>query len=652
MTAIINLLLKLYVYLATLLIFLSFSGLTPAASFVLKALSGPAVLLVFINRWMRSGRQCPYLLLPVFSMLLLWLCVQQAGIYYKLAFFDVPSSLARWLEIFGFLFTGFALYLSAEHTFSERKPFTRYIYFCVATASACCVYFIYLFYTSGVEVEYLQPPFLLLNHFGVIGPLGLQPNNLVDLFIPPFFFALSMVLYNQKRKLKHSDPAKGFSEMLLFLCFMSVLLAGIFFTNSRAGILSFIAGIIVYFILVIVHTGVRRRGLKFTLWLIVGSAVFLGSLGTQKILGELGTVHATVTEELTKGGTRSDTIGASWQLVTRRGFLGVGLGNFFMGWLLTHSAPHYFLPARSYNDYLWFWAEAGLPGIVLLMAMFVVFFITSFKTARKTQSSLISYFINAAFSSVAAYCLHAAVDPTFYVEALFWLLCLVLGVGGAACHMEIVEVQGGFVKRMLTVRNPIFQPLAAIVAGVFVSYTAICSLIAITEQGRATTIQSLEKAYEIDPYNPYYGRALALLHYSEYQEKSQPEALARALRYMDESLEKDPFAVLFYKKLAEMHETSGDTKKADRNFTSMHERVPSFYLASLVEASYYMEAALRKGKESEAYPRLKAKAIRTYQKAVKLNPNLSKQPVEERFRYLSEEGRLQFVSILDGSFKG
>jgi len=623
------------------LVLLSLGNFSFLGGQIVRVLVGLAFLGFLITAFAEDRVKLPMSFGFWLGGLMFWLLLQQFAIMLRFPGFDIPSTWGNWHPYFSLIVSGVAVFTVSEHLFSQREDLNRILRLFMAASTVLAVYFIYLFFTSGVAVEKIQPPFPLLRHLRGLAGISLQPNNLVDLFIPAFFFSCSYTFYNYRRKLNHSDPAKAYSDMFLNLCFACILLAAIFYTKSRAGILSFAAGLFVYSLIFTFSHQQRRSPLKLLGLMFLVGIFFMSSLGFKQVFKELVTLKDIWSVEIEKIGVRTSTIGASLQLVKARGWLGVGLGNFHMGWLFFHEPPYTMFPRRSYNDLLWIWAEMGLPGVLCLMGAAVAALIKGLRTAVTSASAYISYLVCAAMASFVAFAVHSFVDPTFYVEALFLQICLVLGILSACIRMEFLETH-----EKETMQQASRRGLAGflIIGGLifFMSAMAVVQVYA-SRVASSQDIKMIERVAHLDTFNAAYPRLLSANYYQNYLEQGTEEDLAKALYAMDEAILRDPFATANYRKRAEMMLQSGNLKSIEKSFEMMREHLPDFYIGELTATSFYMDASMEAG--PDAASRFKAMALRHYNKAFDLNPRLSRH--WELYPLMSLEAQQEFEALLN-----
>lgn len=619
-------LLKAHLYVGSAFFFVTLASPQALLTAMLHFWVFPAFLILCFLRMMSPPRSSQSLFLPLFAGLLLWFWTQQAALQAGLPFWGVDVWWAGWLEFFAIFSAGAVYALTAEEVFSERDSLVEFLHFFVFVGGAAAVYFIYLFYTSGVPVEKIQPPFILLKHLGPLGPANFQPNNFVDLLIPPFFFSLAFVFYHQRRKLNFSDPSRTYSEIFSNLLSACVLLAGIFFTKSRAGIMAFLPALVFFCMLFGMAQKRRKNTWQFIVFAIAVAGVFLCTLGIKDVIRELLTIKETLFNETQLRGLRSLTIGASWQLFKEKGLLGVGLGNLPMAWILYHVPPYTVFPQRSFNDPLWFSVEAGVPGVLILTALLGAVFSTGLRLIRTSQSSFVSYLSAASLASLGAFILHSLVDPTLYINVLLWEAAIVMGIVAGLRHLEVEETRD---KRLAVekARHPgRIRLWVCIVLAVTLPVTVISGgkLAGAFVASQGKDIQHLEKASRLDVNNAYYHRMLAPLYLGQYLDNpSTGEGLEKAIRALDAAIEREPLNVNLYRKRAEVLYLAGDTKRGDQSFVLMQERLPDFYLGQMVMFAFYWEQSLKET-DPILVNRYKTQALRHYMRSLELNPRIHK----------------------------
>lgn len=636
----IRVVLKSYVYFTLGVLLISFSSASPFTIQMLQILSGPMLLLYCIQKWLTPHERQPRFLFCFFFLLLAWLLIQQFALTQRFPFFDTPTMWANWFPVYGLLLLGLILYVLVQDVFGTREELTKLLSFWVFVSAAVAAFFVYIFYVSGVKVEATVLPRFL----GPFSPVAFQPNNLIDLLLPGLFFSLSIVLYNHRRKLSQADPSRAVSNMMLYLCFACVLLAGMVFTKSRAGILALVIGIGAYWALLIFTNRRRMALLKFMGVLFLVAGLFLCTLGLKEVISELQTIHQALDKEIKTLGIRTLVIGASWKLIEAQGGLGVGLGNFKMGWLLNHAEPFTFFPQVSYNDILWTWAEMGFPGFILFAAAFAVFILFGFKTAYVSKSCFVSFTLIAAMASLIGLLTHSFVDNTFYVPSLLLMTFLFLGVGGAAKHIEEVETQSGIVLPGTTKRIPLPQIGLVLILSIMMSFFSFNQLRAgFLARKDPPSVENLKKAVELDVVSAFYPLYLSNYYRNEYLETKDEKTFQRTLQAIREAIRRDPFQVDAYIARAELYLLRGDVNAIEDSFKMMQQRIPDFYFGHLAACAFYINTSLQL-KNEDSQDRFRALGLKHYARALELHPSLNRH--RDLYGWLTHEGRVIVDELL------
>ncbi|MCM8775200.1 MAG: O-antigen ligase family protein, partial [Candidatus Omnitrophica bacterium] len=423
-------------------------------------------------------------------------------------------------------------------------------------------------------------------------------------------------------------------------------------TKSRGGILAFWAAAVVYaFVFIFAHRR-RTQALKriaVTLGILV---CFLLVFGMKEVIREIGTIAKTVSEEIQFNGIRALTMGVSWQLVKKCGLFGVGLGNFHWGWLVYHAPPFDHFPERSYNDFLWIWAETGVPGIFCLAGGIGVFLVWCVTRSLKTRSYFLSYMLLASLASVLAFSVHALADPTFYVPQLFWLLAMTMGLGDSSNFLDALEggpeeknerdktVQAFKIKkytlRRLTIGFVLLMALSIVLLSV--GRLRAHSLL----QGIPNE-QQLTIAMRLDPFSANYPEALAKYFQKRYDGNPDTANLIRFRNAIDEAIRRDPFRLTLYQERARFFLAAEDEKGIEETFERMRDCLPRFYLGELSASAFYMTASIETADPAQAR-RFEKRAIDHYRSALKHYPKL----IESRDLYplASPAAVIRFREIL------
>lgn len=148
-------------------------------------------------------------------------------------------------------------------------------------------------------------------------------------------------------------------------------------------------------------------------------ALALGAYAAANLIlhGNLSDVRlATLADPASAGSTRFLIWRGSWELLMQEPWWGIGLGAYYLAW------PPYRHPEDSslgffvHNDYLQIWIEAGLPALLLLLAVFVAVLVLLARALRSgklmVDARLEAAGLVAGLFAVAG---HSFLDFNFYV---------------------------------------------------------------------------------------------------------------------------------------------------------------------------------------------------------------------------------------------
>jgi len=584
-------------------------------SFILIGILVWAVAGLFRNREIR-----PLFLLGWWLVFLFWLLFQALGQKMGMPIFIVRASWASWFSDFSMFLIGLGFYVLPASFLLSRKAILRFTLYFVGLSFLLAIFFIILASTSLLSVESLYLPPAWHPYVRQFMSLTIQPNNLVDLFYPGVFFALSYLFYFLSRERIDYTDQHYYGTLVLYFVFVSVLVAAIFLTKSRGGFLAFIFAFAIYCTAFSFSHQRKGRALQRFGYLVLLLIVFLLSLNMKEVIREFSTVVDAFNQNVSFEGRRGSTIGATLQLVKEKGLWGVGLGNFDMGWLLYHKPPFYEMPPRPYNDFLWLWAETGAVGIISFAGMLLVFVFRGLGRAIKTRSYFASYFLLACVCTVLTFCFHAVVDPTLYVRSLFWLMCIVLGVGASIYKVNAIEEGREFISGRGSGINAKILLVALIVITLIAGWIYTKKTIAFYFFRSQDNETRLLKAQDLDPWNSTYPALLARYYKKQYERTGRKENREQFLKMNARITELNPFSYYSYRERLNFYLSEKDGEGIRKTLALMRDRLPNFYQIELVISAFYLSAAIKveSPQEKQQY---EAWASEIYKRAQRLNPN-------------------------------
>lgn len=228
------------------------------------------------------------------------------------------------------------------------------------------------------------------------------------------------------RFFEKKKPAAAIAMILLFF----LVLAGIVLAGSRTGFACVFFMVIVFFVFMTLAG--HHRGLSASLGVITLIALIIAVYFGWDIfadrLGRLSTDLETWEGRVTV-----------WRevLTMLPDFLwtGTGLGNFGYAYALYQSPEIIYHWAHAHQDYLELMIELGLPGFLLLAAVFAGILKTIFENmADKDYSSIV--IAAGCVAGCAALALHGFVDFNFAIPANHFMFIFVLGTGCRILHFQ------------------------------------------------------------------------------------------------------------------------------------------------------------------------------------------------------------------------
>jgi tetratricopeptide (TPR) repeat protein len=209
-----------------------------------------------------------------------------------------------------------------------------------------------------------------------------------------------------------SRGQRAFLGATLFILFFSV-----FLTAGRGASLSLLISFLLLLALAWRH--VERSALLTLFGLLVGAF-----LATQISHGGLGARLPSFTQDVQRVLIWQST----WEMIKDHPWLGVGLGLFFLAY------PPYRQPADAsggffaHNDYLQFWAETGLPGLILAVcALLSVAWLMARAWRASGLAGAARVELAGLFAGLFAIAAHSLVDFNFYILSILMVAGLVLG---------------------------------------------------------------------------------------------------------------------------------------------------------------------------------------------------------------------------------
>lgn len=216
-----------------------------------------------------------------------------------------------------------------------------------------------------------------------------------------------------------SFRSKSVDKRVIYAFAGVVMAIALIFSLSRGGMISFVAGLLVFSFFILIR-GMSRKKLIIPLFLFVlVLAVYLLYLGI-----------APVTERFSQSGVSDEQRFAAWQAtlsaVADYPVFGSGLGTFQHIFSIYKPEGLYLYWDHAHNDYLELLLEVGIAGVIIG----AVFFFFVLKTVLLTEWRDRDLYTGAAvLSSIATMAVHSIFDFNLHIPSNAILFWLILGLG-------------------------------------------------------------------------------------------------------------------------------------------------------------------------------------------------------------------------------
>lgn len=272
----------------------------------------------------------------------------------------------------------------------------------------------------------------LLQHFTGLGVIVYSGGRANAIFYTPNTFATAINLFLLPAIVFY---ACGRGIKKVFLCVL-IFYAALLATSSRGGYLALTTGFL--FLISFLRWQIIKECKQRFLTVVLGLA---GVTMIFKLLGAVGLSNWNadrVVDIFRYGGQsyRIELYSIAWKLIKENPWLGIGNFNFNPLFEI-HKIPSFITWTTNYvhNDYLQFWLENGLIGLLALLSVIVSFYSSVFKKREEIlkQQPPVLIMAGAAVTSIFA---HAVVDFPLYIPALL----VVLGAFLGAANRELTDM--------------------------------------------------------------------------------------------------------------------------------------------------------------------------------------------------------------------
>ncbi|MEE8204643.1 MAG: O-antigen ligase family protein, partial [Dehalococcoidales bacterium] len=212
----------------------------------------------------------------------------------------------------------------------------------------------------------------------------------------------------------------------LFWFMAAVMVAALFFSLSRGGVLGFSVSMLVFALLAYIFLRSRRALISMAAVFFV-AVVLLGYIGSEPVVNRLATM-AKITE-VGDVQSRVQVWKETWNIFTEYPLVGTGLGTFSSIFPRYQGEKYKVFFTHAENDYLQTLSEVGLAGFLLLLALVALVLARLFSALRLSESSRSRTIIIAVLSSTSALAVHSFSDFNLHIPSNALALVAALALG-------------------------------------------------------------------------------------------------------------------------------------------------------------------------------------------------------------------------------
>jgi O-antigen ligase len=278
-------------------------------------------------------------------------------------------------------------------------------------------------YVKKYNLEEATGTYINRNHFA----------GFLEMVIP---FGVALVLYENAKLPRKAMPGRNarikrvlggrkLSRIGLWLLAATVMVAGLFFSLSRMGIISAVASLAV----MAAFSGFQRKaGLWVAAGIMVCGIILVLWMGAGPTLGRFGTISE---EYASADESRWSLWKDTARLIGGHPLLGSGLGTFPVAFTRVQSTFLGKFVNHAHNDYLELASDLGIPAAALFFGSTGALLV---RVARKAASSEVSFeraMALGCLGSMAAILLHSLTDFNLYIPANALVFSLILGLAAS-----------------------------------------------------------------------------------------------------------------------------------------------------------------------------------------------------------------------------
>lgn len=243
-----------------------------------------------------------------------------------------------------------------------------------------------------------------------------------------FIYGIILLVY-----LQNQFAQKKFIRYSLILG-IGILIAGVFYSGSRSGIILFLIIAMLY-----VYQSFQLKTQPIVIIVIIGLGLYGYFSFSEGTIFELDAIYESIVEGSDTVGIRYELIKSGWQMFLDHPITGVGIGQFQAFWPLYAPRSLQGRPLTPHNTYIQILAETGFVGLLVFIVMIFTAFQNVWKHERQNRlksKDTDSFTIDRTYLFILIILLIGAFTKTDLVDKFIWFL---LGVTGKHSDQPIID---------------------------------------------------------------------------------------------------------------------------------------------------------------------------------------------------------------------
>jgi O-antigen ligase len=239
------------------------------------------------------------------------------------------------------------------------------------------------------------------------------------------------------------------STRVLLIFAIIIMIASLFFSLSRGGIISFLLSMVLFVNFLLFSRKKRRKTSILLISIFSISLIFLIWLGVSPIIERLSTLSDL--ESQSSYTYRKVVAKDTLSLIKDFPTFGCGLGNF------QHLYPKYqseevkqFFWDHTHNDYLEYLSEVGVIGSIIVLIGIGLFLIKVIKRWREREDPYVKGITLGVLTALIAIMCHSISDFNLHIPANAMLLAIILGLAVNVVNLRRTEGRSNLLNSSIT----------------------------------------------------------------------------------------------------------------------------------------------------------------------------------------------------------